>query len=227
MDRALWLLVGLQLRGWLRFLGQNLRTVRGALLALVGVGRVRPLAADGPVRADGHRHRGVQVVRFGPGALLLYCVLNVVFSSHERAIYFSPAEVQFLFTGPFSRRQVLGLQDLPDPARQRARLGAHVGGHPRPPRLVAGRPARLGAGDDLHAALQHGPGPGRQRRRRAPLQPGPLGRRPGRGRSPSASCSSSSAGYTSPEALSGLARRVAELGRLARRHLARSSRSST
>src|SRR5207249_1576929 len=35
------------------------------------------------------------------------CVLNVVFSPNERTVYFSPAEVQFLFAGPFSRREIL------------------------------------------------------------------------------------------------------------------------
>src|SRR5437763_1939581 len=37
MPDALWLLLGLQLRGWLRYLGRSLRTVRGALLAVVGL----------------------------------------------------------------------------------------------------------------------------------------------------------------------------------------------
>ena len=37
MSRALWLLLWLQLAGWLRYLGRNLGTVRGALLALVGL----------------------------------------------------------------------------------------------------------------------------------------------------------------------------------------------
>ncbi len=36
MNGALGLLIGLQLRGWLRYLVRSLRTVKGALLALVG-----------------------------------------------------------------------------------------------------------------------------------------------------------------------------------------------
>jgi hypothetical protein len=46
--------------------------------------------------------------KHGPGFLLLYCLVNFFFSSGERGIYFSPAEIQFLFPGPFSRRQLLG-----------------------------------------------------------------------------------------------------------------------
>ena len=38
MDRALWLLLGLRLRGWLRRLRKALSTVRGILVALFGLG---------------------------------------------------------------------------------------------------------------------------------------------------------------------------------------------
>src|SRR4051812_3664982 len=37
MNRALWLLIRLQLGGWFRYLGRNVRTLKGALLALVGL----------------------------------------------------------------------------------------------------------------------------------------------------------------------------------------------
>ena len=53
----------------------------------------------------GHNLRDV-----GPALLLLYCFMNVVFSTGERAIYFPPAEVNFLFPGPFGRRQLLGFK---------------------------------------------------------------------------------------------------------------------
>ena len=53
-----------------------------------------------------------KLVRYGPALLLLYCVVNVVFSSHERAIYYTPAEVQMLFAGPFGRREVLAYKIL-------------------------------------------------------------------------------------------------------------------
>ena len=113
MNRALWLLMGLQLRGWFRYLGKNVRTVRGVLLALVGVGVFVPWLGSAlfvPTVSLRHRDEAARALR--PRALLLYCVVNVVFSSHERAVYFSPAEVQFLFTGPFSRRQILAYKLL-------------------------------------------------------------------------------------------------------------------
>ena len=107
MNRALWLLMSLQLRGWFRYLGKNLRTVRGVLLALVGLCVFVPWLGSALFAPHVAGVEPRQLERFGPALLLLYCVVNVVFSSHERAVYFSPAEVQFLFTGPFSRRQIL------------------------------------------------------------------------------------------------------------------------
>lgn len=113
MNPALWLLLRLQLGGWLRYLGRSLRTVRGALLALIGVAVFLPWLAA--VFLGGGAAGGIDPVamaRYGPALLVFYCALNVLFSSHERAIYFTPAEVQFLFPGPFGRRQVLSYKLL-------------------------------------------------------------------------------------------------------------------
>jgi hypothetical protein len=113
VNPALWLLLGLQTRGWLRYLGRSVRTVKGAVLALVGlsfsllwlVSVTQAGAGGGPV--DPEELRG-----FGPAGLLLYCLMSVLLSSGERAIYFSPAEVHFLFPGPFGRRQLLAYKIL-------------------------------------------------------------------------------------------------------------------
>lgn len=109
MSGALWLLLGLQLRGWLRYLGKSLGTLRGALLALLGLSvfSVWFLAVlASPAEMGGLQPEGVR--QYGPVLLVIYCVVNVVFSSADRAVYFTPAEVQFLFTGPFGRRERLG-----------------------------------------------------------------------------------------------------------------------
>jgi hypothetical protein len=47
------------------------------------------------------------VRRYGTLGLLAFCLMNLLFSTFERAIYFTPAEVNFLFPGPFSRRGLL------------------------------------------------------------------------------------------------------------------------
>lgn len=109
MNAALWLLIGLQVRGWLRYLLRSLRTVKGALLALVGLAVFVPwlfflIFAPRPNPGVlGHDLRDA-----GPALLLLYCFMNVIFSAGERAIYFPPAEVNLLFPGPFGRRELLG-----------------------------------------------------------------------------------------------------------------------
>ncbi len=45
--------------------------------------------------------------RFGPFGILLYCLIILFTSAGERAIYFTPTEVDFLFPAPFSRRALL------------------------------------------------------------------------------------------------------------------------
>lgn len=107
MGRALWLLIGLQAKGWLRFLTRNLRSVRGALLAGIGLLVFLPWLLTKLLSGDqGFPREGLLI--YGPAFLIVYCLSNVLFSSGERAVYFTPAEVNFLFSGPFGRRQLLG-----------------------------------------------------------------------------------------------------------------------
>jgi hypothetical protein len=53
-----------------------------------------------------------QVRTFFPLWLLAICALNLVTNAGERAIAFTPPEVDFLFPGPFTRRQLLGYKLL-------------------------------------------------------------------------------------------------------------------
>jgi Putative ABC exporter len=109
VNRALVLLVLLQLRGWLRYVSRNLRTAKGVLLAGVGalfLGMYLTPILFLPER-DPNTMTTETVLTGGPILLLVYCILSVLFSSQEKAIYFAPAEVNFLFSGPFSRRQIL------------------------------------------------------------------------------------------------------------------------
>jgi hypothetical protein len=45
--------------------------------------------------------------RYGPLALCAYCILNVLLSSGDRAVYYTQSEVNFLFSGPYRPRQLL------------------------------------------------------------------------------------------------------------------------
>ena len=108
MHRALWLLLALQFRGWLRFAKRNVSSVRGVIYLIIGLFffflwlfslLFSPSAANRP--------NPEYVERFAPLGLLAGCLLNLFVSSGERVITFRPAEVDFLFPGPFTRRQLL------------------------------------------------------------------------------------------------------------------------
>jgi hypothetical protein len=108
VNRALWLLIGLQTRGWVRKAWRSLATLKGALLILFGLGifvlwlLLLFLAPRGAGATPPEN-----LLRFGPVVFLIYCAMTVLFSKGERAIYFNPGEVNFLFPGPFTRRQLL------------------------------------------------------------------------------------------------------------------------
>jgi hypothetical protein len=107
VNRALWFLLGLQLRGWLRFGTRSLKSVKGALLALVGLGVFALWLVSLFLTEGTPAYTREKILEYGPVGLLLYCLLNVVSTSGERAVYFSPGEVNFLFPAPFGRRELL------------------------------------------------------------------------------------------------------------------------
>jgi hypothetical protein len=107
MPRALWQLMFLQYRGWLRQTARKAATLKGALFGLIGLAVLALWLV--PLLLTPHEGVAPDTLRvYGPPSLLLYCILNLFLSTNERAIYFNPAEVNFLFTGPFTRRQLLG-----------------------------------------------------------------------------------------------------------------------
>jgi hypothetical protein len=114
MDRALWFLLWLRFRGWLRRLGRDLYTVKGALLALLGALFLMPCLALWIFSALSRTQQAAgpempaALSHYLPLALLGFTVLTLLSSAGERGVLaFTPAEVTFLFTGPFSRRQLL------------------------------------------------------------------------------------------------------------------------
>jgi hypothetical protein len=108
LNSSLWLLVGLQLRGWLRYGLRSLQTIKGALLALVGVAVMIPWILSVLIaRSDVAGYPPDSIRTYGPLLLWAYCILNVVLSTGERGIYFTPAEISILFPAPLSRRQIV------------------------------------------------------------------------------------------------------------------------
>jgi hypothetical protein len=119
VQRALWFLLWLRLCGWLRRLGRSLRTVKGVLLALLGVLFLVPcmfswivsvfVLPQAPVSPEEIEH----IRQLGPLALLGLTMLTLLSSAGDRGVItFTPAEVTFLFAGPFSRRQLLAYKIL-------------------------------------------------------------------------------------------------------------------
>jgi hypothetical protein len=108
MDRALWLLLRLRLVGYVRRWGRNVRSPRGLLLTLVGMLLFAPLAGFSLFAPRLQLAEQLALTRrYGGMGLLAFCLVNVILASEERAVYYSPAEVDFLFSGPFRRRELL------------------------------------------------------------------------------------------------------------------------
>ncbi len=108
MDPALRLLWRLRLRAFFRRIGKTLRKPKGMLLTLMGLFVFVPwllsiaFTPQAAMPWDPEKLR-----RFGPLGLLGFAIMTLLFSSGERALFFTPAEIDFLFPGPFSRRALL------------------------------------------------------------------------------------------------------------------------
>src|SRR6185503_17174873 len=108
MHRGLLKLMRFQARSVVRRIFRGAKTPRGAVFLFLGsiifvmwFGGTLVNAFIIP-RADPS-----QVSLYFPLAMLGFCVMTLITSAGDRAIAFTPAEVDFLFPGPFSRRQLL------------------------------------------------------------------------------------------------------------------------
>jgi hypothetical protein len=108
IDPALLLLIRLRLRGRIRALGRTLTTFKGLMLFLVAAVFFVPMLTSALVMAPPATVAHLDAVRrYGPLFLLAYTAINLISALPDRAIFFDPAEVNFLFAGPFTRRQLL------------------------------------------------------------------------------------------------------------------------
>ena len=109
VDRSLWFLtrlrVGAAFRRWKRSLARPkgiLATVALALLfAPSFVGAIILFFVPLPIRPT------AAIERFGPIGLCVVTILTLATSTGSAALYFAPAEVDFLFSGPYRRRQLV------------------------------------------------------------------------------------------------------------------------
>lgn len=103
---ALRLLIRLQFRGVLRRTGRAMRTPKGATFAIIGGLMLLLWLGSVFFSATLGRKTDPQRVReLAPALLLLVCAANV-FGGGDKVISFTPGEINFLFPGPFTRRQL-------------------------------------------------------------------------------------------------------------------------
>src|SRR3954453_20488949 len=102
------MLYRLQARALGRRMTRNMRSVKGILLAIFGVVVVCLWLAPSLWQAFwAPRTDPGQLRAVAPVIMLAMSFLAIVTSGGEKAVAFTPAEVDFLFPGPFTRRELL------------------------------------------------------------------------------------------------------------------------
>ena len=115
MNPALFQLMRLQWRGFLRRIVRGARSPRRAVFLILGVGVIILWLGPAVFSRSLLRHsHNAQLERSPerfaavmPLALLGICVLTIVSSAGDKAVSFTPGEVDLLFPGPFTRRELL------------------------------------------------------------------------------------------------------------------------
>jgi hypothetical protein len=108
MHPGLWKLQGLRVRGALRRMVRGLKTLRGVLLTIAALGMIA-LWLGGPLL---QAHSGARMDPTAARAALPWILLTMwlaqfLLSGSSKAITFTAPEVDFLFAGPFRRRELL------------------------------------------------------------------------------------------------------------------------
>jgi hypothetical protein len=113
MNPALFKLLWLSTKAAFRRALRGARTVRGALLLLFSMGFLALMVVPQVMTAltMSGRQEAARIAEmselFAPFGLLLLALLFMFTAAGERAFYFTPAEVDFLFAAPFARRDLL------------------------------------------------------------------------------------------------------------------------
>jgi hypothetical protein len=109
MDPVLIKLLRLRLRGALRRSFRGLKTVRGMLFFLLGAGTLLLwIGSQFLVLFIPHARGNPEVLRdVLPVGLFGLSLMSLLGGTRQEGICFTPAEVDFLFSGPFTRRHLL------------------------------------------------------------------------------------------------------------------------
>ncbi len=113
IDPALFFLIRLRWRAMLRKTVRGVKSKRGGAMFVMGVALIVLWMAPAIFMAvRGDKGDVDQFRAMVPLGMLAMCMLSLMTSAGERAIYFSPGEVEFLFPGPFGRREILAYKLL-------------------------------------------------------------------------------------------------------------------
>jgi len=105
---SLLLLYKLQGKALVRRMTRNLGTVKGILFSICGVAVIGLWLTPSVFHAMKLPRTDPQIVlKIAPAILLAFGLFSLLTAGGEKAIVFTPAEVDFLFPGPFTRRQLL------------------------------------------------------------------------------------------------------------------------
>lgn len=113
MHPGLWLLFTLRVRSGLRKSFRGLRNPRRAIFLLMGLAVVALWLVPVFFSLPGDGRRSPDTANTGlPLLIVALCFFSLISSANERAIYFSPSEINFLFSGPFGSRELLAYKIL-------------------------------------------------------------------------------------------------------------------
>lgn len=114
MNPALLTLMRLQIAGFFRRMTRGARSPRRAVFLVIGFGMIvlwlGSVSLGLLAGRRAHARHNFAPERFratAPLALLGICVLMIVSSAGDKAVAFTPGEVDMLFPGPFGRRELL------------------------------------------------------------------------------------------------------------------------
>ncbi len=105
---SLYTLIRLQLRGAFRKLGRSLKTPKRAIPIVVVVLWLGLMLVPQFIRiATVHEPNPDAIQIYFPLAMAAFFLMTVLTAAGEKVLVFSPSKIDFLFAGPFGRRQLL------------------------------------------------------------------------------------------------------------------------
>ena len=112
MHPALFKLIAISTKSTFRRTFRGAKTVRGAFLLLFTIGLMLlwlapTVIATATLRGELAPRFSALAAPYLPLIIMAMCLLFVFTSAGEKAIFFTPAEVDFLFPAPFNRRELL------------------------------------------------------------------------------------------------------------------------